>query len=148
MIMSLRNNLAKSCTAPVRRRLPSPLLIYKIIPATISHSIWYHSEIMARVAITEYAAKKLVLGDIYTGVTVIPESADEVVATLPEKGVFIVKIDVGIKKRGKQGLVRINIQKSELKNALQELFVLGHHRCVIEEMVSHETADQQNVRND
>ena len=69
---------------------------------------------MARVAITEYAAKKLVLGDMYTGVTVTKETLKNTVDSLSDSGVFIVKIDVGIKKRGKQGLLRLNVQKSKV----------------------------------
>jgi ATP citrate (pro-S)-lyase len=98
---------------------------------------------MARVAITEYAAKKLVLGDTYSGVSVTPETIEEAVSLLDEKAVYIVKIDVGIKKRGKQGLLRLNIGKNVAKKALQELFDLGHDRCVIEEMVPHGTEQER-----
>lgn len=97
---------------------------------------------MSRVAITEYAAKKLVLGDVYTGITVTPETVDEAVDKALENTVYIVKIDVGIKKRGKQGLVRVNIKKNGLKQALSELFSLGFGRCIIEEMVPHETSQE------
>ncbi len=98
---------------------------------------------MARVAITEYAAKKLVFGEVYTGVTVTPESITEAVDSLRFDGVFIVKIDVGIKKRGKQGLIRLNVKKEEVAEALTQLFMKGHTRCVIEEMVSHETEEEK-----
>ena len=100
---------------------------------------------MARVAITEYAAKKLFLGGSYTGVSVTPETVEEVVKTLDVKTNFIVKIDVGIKKRGKQGLIRLNIPAKDVANAAQEFFDLGHERCVVEEMVSHETSDEKYV---
>ena len=100
---------------------------------------------MARVVITEYAAKKLVLGDAYTGITATKENIQDAIASLPENGIFIVKIDVGIKKRGKQGLIRLNVQKSNVGQALSELFELGHERCVVEEMVSHETADERYI---
>lgn len=95
---------------------------------------------MARVAITEYAAKKLVLGETYTGVTVTCETIKDSVASLSETAVYIVKIDVGIKKRGKQGLIRLNVSKSDAEKACNELFALGYERCVIEEMVPHLTA--------
>ncbi len=100
---------------------------------------------MARVAITEYAAKKLFLGDAYTGVSVTPENVEEVVKTLDTKANFIVKIDVGIKKRGKQGLIRLNVPTKEVPQAAQEFFDLGHERCVVEEMVSHETSDEKYI---
>lgn len=100
---------------------------------------------MARVAITEYAAKKLILGDAYAGVTVTKETIDAAVCELSETKLYIVKIDVGIKKRGKQGLLRLNIPKNEVKKALSELFALGHDRCVIEEMVPHGTTDEKYI---
>lgn len=98
---------------------------------------------MARIAITEYAAKKLVLGDEYTGVTATPSTTNEAVELLRENALYIVKIDVGIKKRGKQGLIRLNVAKKDAQKALEELFALGHNRCVIEEMVPHETIDEK-----
>lgn len=101
--------------------------------------------IMARVAISEYVAKKLVLGEEYTGVAVTRETVTKAVDLLPENGTFIIKIDVGIKKRGKQGLIRLNVAKSGVEEAVLELFALGYERCVIEEMVPHETADERYI---
>lgn len=100
---------------------------------------------MSRVAITEYAAKKLVLGEDYKGVTVTKDTVDEAVEKAADNTGYIVKIDVGIKKRGKQGLVRLNVAKSDLKQALSELFALGYDRCIVEEMVPHETKDEQYI---
>lgn len=100
---------------------------------------------MARVAISEYSAKKLVLGEGYTGVTVTRETIALALASLSETAVFIIKIDVGIKKRGKQGLIRLNVAKSGVEKACVELFDLGHDRCVIEEMVPHETIDERYI---
>jgi len=100
---------------------------------------------MSRVAITEYAAKKLVLGDDYRGLSVTVETVDEAVEKALENTAYIVKIDVGIKKRGKQGLVRLNVKKDGLKQALSELFTLGHDRCIVEEVVSHGTTDERYV---
>lgn len=97
---------------------------------------------MARVAITEYAAKKLILGDSYDGITATPSTMDEAVDSLSDSKTYIVKIDVGIKKRGKQGFVRLNVTKNTAKNALTELFALGFDRCIIEEMMAHE-ADEE-----
>lgn len=98
---------------------------------------------MSRVAITEYAAKKLILGDAYAGVTATPATVEKAVESLRDNAVYIVKIDVGIKKRGKQGLIRLNVTKNEARKALEELFDLGHSRCVIEEMVPHGTEDER-----
>ena len=100
---------------------------------------------MARVAITEYAAKKLFLGDAYTGVSITSENVAEAVKTLDDKANFIVKIDVGIKKRGKQGLIRLNVAAKDVAKAAEELFALGHDRCVAEVMVPHEESDEKYI---
>lgn len=55
---------------------------------------------------------------------------------------YIVKIDAGVKKRGKQGLIRLNVAKEAAQKALQELFSLGYDRCIVEEMVPHETKEE------
>jgi len=100
---------------------------------------------MARVAITEYAAKKLFLGDLYSGVSITPENVEEVVKTLDMPAHFIVKIDVGIKKRGKQGLIRLNVPAKDVAKAAQELFALGHDRCIAEVMVPHEGSQEKYI---
>ncbi|MFT5037056.1 MAG: ATP citrate (pro-S)-lyase [Candidatus Azotimanducaceae bacterium] len=97
---------------------------------------------MARVAISEYAAKKLVFVEEYRGISVTPETVTEQLKDLTV-GNYIVKIDVGIKKRGKQGLVRVNVPASEVGKAAAELFDLGHGRCIVEEMVLHEESDEK-----
>lgn len=98
---------------------------------------------MARVAITEYAAKRLVFGDAYQGVSVTPETVSEEVTKLDTVQHYIVKVDVGIKKRGKQKLVRVNVAADAVAAASQELFDLGHERCIIEAMVPHEDSDER-----
>ena len=103
--------------------------------------VWY----MARVAITEYAAKRLFLGDAYTGVSCTPTTLKEAVTALTDGARYIIKIDVGIKKRGKQGLVRLNVPKAEVAAKAQELFDLGHDRCIVEEMFPHDEAIEQYV---
>lgn len=100
---------------------------------------------MARVAITEYAAKKLFLGETYTGVSVTPENIESEVRNLDAAGTYIVKIDVGIKKRGKQGLIRLSVPQAGVAAAAGELFALGYDRCVVETMVPHETEEERYI---
>lgn len=97
---------------------------------------------MARVAITEFAAKKLVFGDEYQGISVTPANVASAAANLPA-GEYIVKVDVGIKKRGKQGLIRLNVAAEATASAAEELFSLGHERCVVEPMVPHEESAEK-----
>jgi len=98
---------------------------------------------MARVAITEYAAKKLFLGDNYKGVSLTPEDVLKESKKLTPDTSYIVKIDVGIKKRGKQGLIRLDVTAETVASAAQELFALGYDRCVVEPMVTHSNADER-----
>ena len=98
---------------------------------------------MARVAITEYAAKKLFLGDNYKGVSLTPEDVLKESKKLTPDTSYIVKIDVGIKKRGKQGLIRLDVTAETVASAAQELFALGYDRCVVEPMMTHSNADER-----
>jgi succinyl-CoA synthetase beta subunit len=93
---------------------------------------------MARVAITEYAAKRLCFGDAYTGVSATPETLAEVIDSLTGDGTYVVKIDAGVKKRGKKGLLAVNIATSGLQVAAEELFQKGYERVVIEPFLAHE----------
>ncbi|MCA9325728.1 hypothetical protein KDA23_06765, partial [Candidatus Saccharibacteria bacterium] len=98
---------------------------------------------MARVAITEYAAKRLCFGDLYKGVTATSTDIAAVVGGLTDEDTFVVKVDVGIKKRGKQGLLAVNVPKNKVILASEPLFEAGHERVLIEPYVSHETAGER-----
>lgn len=100
---------------------------------------------MARVAITEYAAKKLCFGEHYTGLSVTRETLTREVSSLPKGKKYVVKVDAGIKKRGKQGLLAVNIAKQDVAKEAELLFEKGYERCVVEEFVPHETTDERYV---
>jgi len=90
---------------------------------------------MARVAITEYAAKRLCFGEQYGGFSATRATLVEVAHAIPEGLSYVVKVDVGIKKRGKQGLITINILKNKVSAAAEEFFNMGHERVIIEPFV-------------
>lgn len=90
---------------------------------------------MARVAITEYAAKRLCFDEKYVGFTATPLTIVEVAKALPEDFSYVVKVDVGIKKRGKQGLISINKPKDKVISAAEVFFTQGHERVIIEPFV-------------
>ena len=98
---------------------------------------------MARVPITEYAAKKLFFGEEYRGYTMTRETLKNI-DTFPESS-YVVKVDTGIKKRGKAGLVKIGISKVELKAVCEYFFALGHARCIIEPLMPHDEKDERYV---
>lgn len=100
---------------------------------------------MARVAITEYAAKRLILGESYHGVSITSENCTEATQELDPNQSYVVKVDVGIKKRGKQGLLRLHIERDNVTKAAQELFDLGHARCLVEPMSDHSSTDEKYI---
>lgn len=97
---------------------------------------------MARVKLTEHAAKSL-LTDGYTGIAIALSTRDEDIARLDANHHYIIKVDQGIKKRGKQGLIRLDVTKETAKQAIEELAAKGFTRFIAEEMVPHAAGDEQ-----
>ena len=96
---------------------------------------------MARVKITEYRAKSLLVPE-YDGVTLRIGSLDNDCKKLSKQTPYVVKVDQGIKKRGKQGLVKLNVAATDVKKAVKELSKRGFERFVAEPMVSHDANDE------
>ncbi|MBY0539105.1 hypothetical protein K2P56_01550 [Patescibacteria group bacterium] len=94
---------------------------------------------MARVKVSEYRAKRLLLGDSYTGVSVTKDTQFSV----PQKGRYVVKVDQGIKKRFKQKLVVINIPASEIRKHIRAWSKKGFTRFLVEEYVEHSPQSEQ-----
>lgn len=90
---------------------------------------------MARVKISEYRAKKILFGDAYAGV----QSG----GTLPQKGEWVLKVDQGVKKRMKQGLVAINPSKEEAKKRIAEWKKRGFTQFLCEPLVPHQESQEQ-----
>jgi len=97
---------------------------------------------MARVKLSEYAAKNLLVEN-YAGVALRMASLDDDVAKLEPSQTYIIKVDQGIKKRGKQGLIRLNVLRDNAKQAVLELAEKGYDRFVAEPMVPHEDSEEK-----
>lgn len=97
---------------------------------------------MARVKLTEHRAKTLLVND-YTGVAIYLPSLDNDIARLSTRQKYIIKVDQGIKKRGKQGLIRLNVTKDNVKNAVEELASKGFERFIAEPMLPHEDNEER-----
>lgn len=91
---------------------------------------------MARVKITEYKAKTLLI-ERYQGVSIQLSTLKSDVARFDSNVKYVIKVDQGIKKRGKQGLIRLNITKDTAQKAVQELADKGFDRFIAEPMVEH-----------
>ena len=97
---------------------------------------------MARVKLTEYRAKSLLVA-YYQGVALRLESINsDIVAVKPDIS-YIVKVDQGIKKRGKQGLIVPGVKKPGIKKAVQSLAAKGYTRFIAEPMVDHAPSEEQ-----
>ncbi|HCR55423.1 TPA: hypothetical protein DIV49_00465 [Candidatus Saccharibacteria bacterium] len=99
---------------------------------------------MARVKLSEYRAKSLLV-DNYAGVSLRLSSLDDDIATLDENTPYVVKVDQGIKKRGKQGLLRLNVSKQAARAAVEELASKGFTRFIAEPMFTHEENEERYV---
>lgn len=99
---------------------------------------------MARIKLAEYAAKKLLYPES-PGVAIFVDSLDKDLSELDNAMSYIIKVDQGIKKRGKQGLIRLNVTKETAKQAVNELAEKGYRRFIAEPMVTHEDSEEQYV---
>ncbi len=93
---------------------------------------------MARVKMTEYRAKSLILGESYNGISVRAGEKYQIPA-----GKFVAKVDQGIKKRFKQGLVAIDKKGSELGSFFKAMEKKGFTQYIVEPMFPHESSEEQ-----
>lgn len=97
---------------------------------------------MARVKLTEYRAKSLLAGE-YHGVSLHRDSLADDLRNLETGVEYIIKVDQGIKKRGKQGLIRLGVTKSTAEQAVQELADRGFSRFIAEPMYPHDDNEEK-----
>lgn len=93
---------------------------------------------MARVKISEYRAKKILLGDSYKG---IQHRAGEKI-TFPH-GQWVAKVDQGVKKRFKQGLLAINKTPAEFLRAIQSWKKKEFTQFLLEPLVPHVDSEER-----
>lgn len=96
---------------------------------------------MARVVISEYGAKRLLIGDDYKGVSV--DSKSDISALQLTKGKYVVKVDDGTKKRNKKGLIKLGLDEENSKKQAKEYIDNGFGRVLIEPVVVHDSNDEQ-----
>lgn len=92
---------------------------------------------MARVKLSEYRAKKIVVGEGYQGVQVRKG------AKLPSEGRWVAKVDQGVKKRMKQGLVAVDVSPQEAESAIAEWEKKGFSQFILEPLFPHESSEEQ-----
>lgn len=99
---------------------------------------------MARVKISEWKAKNLLaktLNISYLGVsTVTPEIN---VKKQDAKKTYVIKVDEGIKKRMKQGLVSLNKKPAEISGEIRKLQKRGYTHVLVEPFILHEQSSEK-----
>ncbi len=93
---------------------------------------------MARVKMTEYRAKKCILGDTYKGIEVSPETK----TLFPKKGKWVVKVDQGIKKRSLQGLVAVAVPGKKIGACISKWQKQGFVRFLVEPYIEHDKKEE------
>lgn len=92
---------------------------------------------MARVKISEFTAKSILIS-AYRGLSAtISTTPAQIKSFLPIDN-LVVKVDQGIKKRGKQGLVRVNVTPSDIPSIVKSWSKLGWSNFLIEPVVEHD----------
>lgn len=83
----------------------------------------------------------------YRGVSLRLDSIDDDVKKLDTSTKYIIKVDEGEKKRGKRGLVRLNVATSEAAAAVRELSQQesGFSRFIAEPMYVHDDDEEQYI---
>ncbi len=94
---------------------------------------------MSRVKLSEYRAKKMLLGNDYAGLSIRTEGGD----TLPKDGRWVAKVDQGVKKRFKQGLVVVDKSAAELNAVIDGWRSKGFSQFILEPFFSHNMKEEQ-----
>lgn len=90
---------------------------------------------MARKKLNEQTAKTLLFRELkmpYDGISVTDNQPFSNVNLASDK-TYVVKVDEGIKKRFKNGLLKLDVQSDRIDDALNELRLMGYSRFLIEE---------------
>lgn len=99
---------------------------------------------MARVKLSEFRAKNLLVDD-YKGVSLSIDKLESDLTQLASGVSYVVKVDQGIKKRGKQGLIKLNVKAKDVKQAVIDLSQRGFNRFVAEPMLEHDQSDEHYI---
>lgn len=93
---------------------------------------------MARVKMSEYKAKKILIGEAYRGI----ELRDGRKLPVRLNGQWVAKVDQGVKKRFKLGLVAIG-SRAKIAAALNSWKKKGFSRFIIEPFVAHKEQEEK-----
>ena len=104
---------------------------------------------MARVKLSEFRAKQILgefLGKGYPGFPFDTEKDDEqkIGKSIKQGKSYVVKVDQGVKKRFKQGLIKLDLKTSkDISSAISELKKQGFRYFLIEEFLPHDETEER-----
>ena len=96
---------------------------------------------MARVKLSEFRAKTMLIDD-YQGIALHLDTLDDDIEKMAIDTSYVIKVDQGVKKRGKQGLLKLNVTKDQANHAVKELADKGYTRFIAEKMLPHEGSEE------
>lgn len=102
---------------------------------------------MARTKLSEFKAKKLLhefMGLPYSGMQ-IKGASFEALGILDTSKKYVAKVDEGIKKRNKLGLIKVGLDTHEIKQYIKELQEKGYSQFIIEELVPHDNSEEKYI---
>lgn len=91
---------------------------------------------MSRVKISEFLAKSTLLPNYLGLPATITTKADEIEKIFPNQN-LVVKVDEGIKKRGKLGLVKVNVTSVDIPGIIKDWSQKGWSNFLIEPVIEH-----------
>lgn len=97
---------------------------------------------MSRQKLSEFKAKSLLIKN-YEGVAILTDTSTQDIQRIDDETSYVIKVDQGIKKRGKQGLLKLSVNKSGVNEAINELATKGFSRFIAEPMVAHEDGEEK-----
>lgn len=103
---------------------------------------------MARKKLPEFTAKKLLLDRLeipYAGISIESLEKEELkkLDVLDKTKSYVVKVDQGVKKRAKQGLIFVKVSPYKIKSHLQEFAAKGYSRFLVEDFIPHEQIEEK-----
>ena len=81
----------------------------------------------------------------YDGITVsrLEKDQDAKIHSLKKTETYVVKVDQGIKKRSKQGLIAVKVSPYKIKIHIQEFLSKGYSQFLIEPFIPHEAKEEK-----
>jgi succinyl-CoA synthetase beta subunit len=101
---------------------------------------------MARKKISEYKAKSIVFSEFegidYPGIQLKEENLKEQLEKVESDQKYVLKVDQGIKKRKKQGLLKLNVEKGDILELVKEFSGRGYSQFLLEPMYPHDDSQE------